>query len=153
MSLAFKDSFDGIAFAGYGASPSRLPLPLAAPALTLPPSLLAAVVILAEIVIFLLALVLNPRARRTRAELQSEPGSRDSSCARAGPLEKVDVEAQRAGARAGEASEGARAERDEKMGGERRRAEVGESEEATARALPHDEGVGLPVKVEPARAA
>ena len=149
MSLAFKDSFDGIAFAGYGASPSRLPLPLAAPALTLPPSLLAAVVLLAEIVIFLLALVLNPRARRTRAELQSEPGSRDSSCARAGPLEKVDVEAQRAG----EASEGARAERDEKMGGERRRAEVGESEEATARALPHDEGVGLPVKVEPARAA
>ncbi|KPV77025.1 uncharacterized protein RHOBADRAFT_51990 [Rhodotorula graminis WP1] len=93
MSLAFKDSFDGIAFAGY------------------------AVVLLAEIVIFLLALVLNPRARRTRAQLGSEPGSCDSSCAKAGPpLGKVDVEAQRAGAGAAE-------------------------------------GVGLPVKVEPARAA
>ncbi|GAA6047950.1 hypothetical protein JCM3770_006439 [Rhodotorula araucariae] len=73
MSLAFKHEFDAIAFAGF------------------------AVVLVAEIVIFILALVLNPRARRTREALGSEPPSRDASRARTPHQKGGDVEAQRAG--------------------------------------------------------
>ncbi|BGP45315.1 hypothetical protein JCM10450v2_001133 [Rhodotorula kratochvilovae] len=72
MSLAFKHEFDAIAFAGF------------------------AVVLLAEIVIFIVALVLNPRARRSREALRSEPGSRDVSRARSPHEKGNDVEAQRA---------------------------------------------------------
>ncbi|TNY23940.1 PQ loop repeat-domain-containing protein [Rhodotorula diobovata] len=99
MSLAFKDEFDGIAFAGY------------------------AVVLIFELVIFLLALILNPRARRLRAELASEPDSHDAPTARPTRAEKGDVEAQPGGG-------------------------ASSRQEDNPPVLPHDEGVGLPVKVE-----
>jgi len=119
MSLAFKDEFDGIAFAGYGARLSTVDSVILL--LTLLPA--TAVVLIFELVIFLLALILNPRARRLRAELASEPDSHDAPTARPTRAEKGDVEAQPGGG-------------------------ASSRQEDNPPVLPHDEGVGLPVKVE-----